>query len=296
VTVPLVVLAAGMSSRFGRPKQLEPVGPSGETLLDYVVFDAGRARFGAIVLVVSRNLEGAIRGHVSRHWGHDQVRYAIQEPAANRPKPWGTAHAVLAARDAVDGPFGVCNADDFYGLRAFEALRTHLGAEPERDAAALIAYRLGDTLSPHGGVSRAVCATDDQNRLTGLVELRDVRASGGEARGLDSLGHDVPVPLDTPVSMNLWGFTPAVVALLEEGFATFLSGHRADPHAEYPLSTAVHHLVAADRLRVRVLLAGEEWMGITHPGDRAPAAARLRSLVDAGRYPSPLVPPRRGEG
>jgi hypothetical protein len=291
----LVVLAAGMSSRYGRPKQLEPVGPSGETLLDYGVFDARRAGFGPVVLVIRRELEAVMRAHVAARWGPIAVRYAVQETGPGRTKPWGTADAVLAA-GAFEVPFGVCNADDFYGAAAFRALAAHLRS-PRTAESALVGYRLAGTLSPHGGVSRALCVTDGSGRLTALTELRDVRPeAGGGACGVDPEGDAVPLALDAPVSMNLWGFPPSFPSLLAAGFAGFKALRHADPGAEYPLSTAVHQLVAGGRMAVRVLPAGDGWMGITHPGDREPVMARLRSLVDAGEYPSPLLPPRGGEG
>ena len=293
MTPSLVVLAAGMSTRYGRPKQLEPVGPSGETLLDYDLFNAWRAGFGPVVLVIRRELGAAMRAHVAARWGEVDVRYAFQEIDPGRRKPWGTAHAVLAASRVADAPFAVCNADDFYGAGAFAALAAHLSAGR---GPALVAYRMGDTLSPHGGVSRAVCETDRSGALEGLTELREVRAADGVARGVDPAGRPREVALDAPVSMNLWGFTAAVVPLLDEGFTRFAAGHGSDRDAEYPLSTAIHDLVTAGRTGVAVLRAGEGWMGITHPGDREPVAARLRSLVGERRYPSPLIPPGGGEG
>jgi dTDP-glucose pyrophosphorylase len=293
VTLSLVVLAAGMSSRYGRPKQLEPVGPSGETLLDYDLFDALRAGFGPVVLVIRRELEADVRAHVADRWADVDVRYAFQEIDPNRRKPWGTAHAVLAASRVVDAPFAACNADDFYGANAFAALAAHLSAGR---GPSLVAYRMGDTLSPHGGVSRAVCETDGSGALQALTELREVRAADGVARGVDPAGRPREVALEVPVSMNLWGFSAAIVPLLDEGFARFAERHRADQDAEYPLSTAVHDLVTAGRTGVAVLRAGEGWMGITHPGDREPVAARLRTLVGEHRYPSPLSPPGGGEG
>jgi dTDP-glucose pyrophosphorylase len=294
VTPALVVLAAGLSSRYGRPKQLEPLGPSGETLVDYSVFDAQRAGFGRVVLVIRRELEAVMRAHAAERWGGVDVRHAFQETGPGRTKPWGTAEAVLAA-GAFEVPFGVCNADDFYGAAGFRSLAAHLRSARHVDSA-LVGYRLADTLSPHGGVSRALCVTDRAGRLTALTELHDVRRAGDEARGAPPDGQEVPLALDALVSMNLWGFQPAVPSLLAAGFARFAALHRADPAAEYPLSTAVHALVTGGRMAVRVLPAGEGWMGITHPEDRDPVTARLRRLVDAGEYPSPLIPPRGGEG
>lgn len=290
----LVILAAGMSSRYGRPKQLEPIGPSGETLLDYCAFDARRAGFGSVVLLIRCELERAIRERAER-WEGMPVRYAFQEPAAGRSKPWGTAHAVLAAAPETDGAFGVCNADDFYGAGAYRLLADHLRSGPAPDSA-IVAYRMGETLSPHGGVSRAVCETDGQGFLTALTELRDVRRAGEVARGRDPEGRAREVPLDAATSLNLWGVSPELLPLLRQGFDRFAALHRADPDAEYPLSTAVDHLARGRGIRVRVLRTGEAWSGITHPADRQPVAERLRALAAERRYPTPLFPPGGREG
>jgi dTDP-glucose pyrophosphorylase len=288
----LVVLAAGMSTRYGRPKQLEPVGPSGETLLDYGIFDACRAGFGPVILIIRRELESAMRAHLAERWPGLDAAWAFQEIESGRAKPWGTAQAILAARAYLDRPAGVCNADDFYGAEGFRALGQHLtGRDP---APAIVAYRLADTLSAHGGVSRAVCDADPAGWLTGLTELREVREAGPGARGVDPAGRTRDVAADVPVSMNLWGVTPELVAWLDQGFAAFAASHAADPAAEYPLSTAVHDLVIAGRTRVAVLASGTGWMGITHPDDRLPVSARLRALVRSGTYPSPLTPPDGG--
>jgi hypothetical protein len=289
VTLPsLIVLAAGMSTRYGRPKQLEPVGPAGETLLDYGIFDARRAGFGRVVLIIRRQLEGPMRAHMAAHWPDLEVGYVYQELSAGRTKPWGTAHAVLAAKERVDGPAAVCNADDFYGTDGYRALGAHLVAGPSPDPA-LVAYRLGDTLSSHGGVSRGVCQTDSRGRLISVVELHDLRAAGGVARGKSPAGTEREVSLDAPVSMNLWGLTPAMLPLLEEGFAGFSRRYRDDPAAEYPIPTAVNEMVTSGAIAVRVLPVGKDWMGITHPDDRAAVADRLRELVRVGRYPSPVA-------
>ena len=247
----LVVLAAGLGTRYGGLKPLAPVGPSGEALLDYALYDARRAGFTRAVLVVRRETEGLFRRHVA-----GAVDCVIQEA------PLGTGHAVLAARDAVAEPFAVCNADDFYGAEAYHLVRRHLAAgSPDY---AVVAYPLAETLSPYGGVSRAIVAMDPGGYLTRLTEVRDiVRAK------------------DEVVSMNFWAFTPAVFPALERQFARF----EAPPSGEFLLSTALNEQVAAGAARVRVLRTSERWFGITFPGDQAAASEAIARLVRAGAYP-----------
>ena len=247
----LVVLAAGLGKRYGGLKPLAPVGPSGEALLDYALYDARRAGFTRAVLVVRRETEALFRRHAG-----DAVDCVIQET------PLGTAHALLAARNAVVEPFAVCNADDFYGAEAYRMMERHLAGSPDY---AVVAYPLAETLSPFGGVSRAIVEMDTDGYLTRLTELQDiVRAT------------------DEPVSMNLWGFTPAVFPALERQLAGFPGP------GEFLLSTALNEQVAARAARVRVLRMSGGWFGITHPGDQAAAAESIARLVRAGAYPEDL--------
>jgi hypothetical protein len=290
----LVILAAGMSTRYGRLKQLEPVGPSGEALLDYGIFDACRAGFDRVVLVIRGEIEAAIRAHLERRWPGLPVDLAFQglerpdglTPPSARIKPWGTAHAVLSAAGRVEGAFAVSNADDFYGREGYAALAAHLaGAGGEQ---ALVGYRLEDTLSRHGGVSRGICDVDPAGLLRRVVEVHELRRVGSLVRGRTSDGVEHDYPAGAVTSMNLWGFTPAIFPVLGEGLAAFLAAHGGDPTAEYPISTAVGDLVAEGRIRLRVRPEGRGWMGVTFPADRDAVAAGLSGLVGTGRYPSPL--------
>jgi len=292
-----VILAAGLSTRYGRLKQLEPVGPSGEALLDYGIFDARRAGFDRVVLVIRREIEQAVRAHVAIRWGGVAVDYVFQglergdgqAPPAGRTKPWGTAHAVLSAAGSVGEAFAVSNADDFYGREGYAALAAHLtGTSGEQ---ALVGYRLEDTLSEHGGVSRGICDVSPDGLLREVTEMHDLRRAGAGAhvRGRTADGIERAFPADAVTSMNLWGFTPALVPPLREGYAAFLAAHGDDPRAEYPISTAVGDLVAAGRVRLRVLAAGAGWMGVTFPADHAAVAAGLRGLAAGGRYPPSLT-------
>jgi hypothetical protein len=291
----LVILAAGLSTRYGRLKQLEPVGPSGEALLDYGVFDAWRTGFERVVLVVRPEIEETVREHWVRRWGERPVDLVYQElsqlPAgagvpAGRTKPWGTAHAALAAERAVGGPFAVANADDFYGAAAYQALAAHLRAGG--DAHALVGYRLADTLSAHGGVSRGICEVLADGTLRHLVEVHDIQDGPDGLTGRTVDGAAVRMRADDVTSMNLWGFTPAIFPLMHEAFGVFLDGAGREPRAEFLLSAVAGELAAAGRAEFQVLAGGETWMGVTFPDDRDTVTTRLRALVAAGRYPAAL--------
>jgi NDP-sugar pyrophosphorylase family protein len=275
----LVILAAGVGSRFGGPKQLSPVGPSGETLLDYAVYDAVRAGFTRAVLVIREELRAPLQEHVARVIGRAlPVDYVEQPVPEGRGKPWGTAHAVLAARDAVgEAPFAVCNADDYYGPGAYRLLVEHLRAKAGTPPLhALVGYRLDATLSAHGGVARAVASTGPDGMVTRLVEVKNVR------------GGDAPFTGAEQVSMNLWGFTPDVLPVLEEQFTAFLDAPRRGPDDEFLLSTALGDQVTAGRARLRVLPAPDRWLGMTFAADVEAVRAALAELVRAGTYPADL--------
>jgi hypothetical protein len=291
----LVVLAAGMSTRYGRLKQLEPVGPSGEALLDYGLFDAWRAGFERVVLVVRTEIDDAVRAHCARQWPDRSVDFVYQalsqvpegaRVSTGRTKPWGTAHAVLAAEHAVTGPFAVANADDFYGAEAYAALAAHL--RTTTDTHALVGYRLADTLSTHGGVSRGICRVGRTGMLEGLSEVHDIRETEGGLTGRDVGGGTVRLGPDDVTSMNVWGLLPTLFPLLRDAFGAFLERAATDHRAEFLLSSVAGDLAAATRARFRVLSGGTTWMGMTFPEDREAVAARLRALVASGAYPADL--------
>lgn len=296
----LIVLAAGLSTRYNGLKQLERVGPAGEALLDYGIYDATRAGFERFVLVIRRELEEAFREHLGERYGAAvEVVYAHQEldalPSAvssvpNRKKPWGTGHAVLAAAPQVAGPFVVMNADDFYGASAFAILADYLrdaGSPGTRDFGTA-GYRLRDTLSPSGGVSRAICDVGADGFLCRVREVRDIRARKDGLTGRTLSGELYELEGEELVSMNLWAATPVAFSLLEGEFAEFLERRGHDPDAEFLLSEAVNALIARGRARVRVLPTTGPWLGVTHPGDRMVVERRLRELVEAGHYPPDL--------
>lgn len=292
----LLVLAAGMGSRYGGLKQIDPVGPSGETIMDYSIFDALRAGFGRVVFVIRRDMEEAFRSTIgARFETRVPVAYAFQEiddvPAgfnmpAGRTKPWGTAHAILAARDVVHAPFAVINADDFYGAQGYRALAEHLTSGALDYAMA--GFVLRNTLSEFGSVARGVCDVSADGYLRGVVETTGIERDGRGAQATDGAGHATKLSGDEIVSMNMWGFTPGIFTHLGGYFAEFLRQRGADPAAECYLPTAVAAFIEAGTARVRVLPSGDAWFGVTYREDRPRVMESLRDLVRAGRYPENL--------
>lgn len=295
----LVILAAGLARRYGGVKQLERVGPCGEALLDYGIYDAVRAGFGSVVLVVRPELEARFRRHVTATVGDAiPVSYVSQElddlPQGRklprgRHKPWGTGHAVLAARRTVHGPFAVSNADDFYGGSSYGQLAAHfvgpVGGDPVH---ALVGYRLHETLSPYGGVSRCVVRRGEAGFVVQLAEVEGIREVGGRVWGTTVQGEPVDLTNDELVSMNLWGFTPQVFAVLERQFSEFLEDCVSDSTAEFLLTTGLNEAIATGDLRIAVLEARGRWFGMTFPDDRERVRRAIADLVERGVYPSDL--------
>lgn len=294
----LVILAAGLSTRYGGSKQLEPVGPDGEALLDYAVYDALSAGFGEVVLVVSESNEADLVDRFQERFGIAvPLRTVVQGkgrlPSGLRPpprvKPWGTGHAVLCLEGAVTGPFAVANADDFYGRSAYRALVDHFSSPERAGEQCVIGYRVDATLSEHGGVSRAVLETDDEGRLVSIEELLGLEESAdGTIFGQTAAGAPRALAGDERVSMNLWGLTPDLFGPLDERFGVFLARHEGDPRAEFYLSDAIGAMVISRELTVRVTGTDESWLGMTFPKDRGHVRAGIRDLVEAGEYPRSL--------
>ena len=294
----LVVLAAGMGSRFGGLKQLEAVGPGGATLMDYSVFDALRAGFTSLVFVIREDMEDEFQAFAAQRYGtRVTVRTAVQRlgdalPAGaqvgERSKPWGTGHAVLAARERVTGPFVVVNADDFYGEAAFRSVAAFFAESAPAGPPqwAVVGYRLRDTLSASGGVSRALCRAN-HGWLHSVEELHDLkRDTAGTIHGLNR-GVTVTVDNDALVSMNMWAFTPAVFPVLQDQFAVFHAS-RESSSGEFLIPAAVQAAIELRATRVRVLDAGSRWFGLTYRSDRPAVTVALGELVAAGRYPERL--------
>lgn len=288
-----------MGSRYGGLKQIDPVGPGGETLLDYSVFDALRAGFTRVVFVIRKDIEKAFREAVGRRYeAKADVAYAFQEIAdvpsgfsvpKDRTKPWGTAQAVLAAESVVTSPFAAANADDFYGAHSFLALSSFLDkAAATSDLYAIVGFRLGLTLSDHGSVARAVCEAGDDGFLRHLEEVLGLEKAEGGARAPDGADGFRHFPADTPVSLNLWGFTPSLFAKLRERFAAFLAARGGDLRSEFFLPDAVGSLMTSGDARVQLLSTPDPWFGLTHPADAPTVRARLLALHAQGAYPEPL--------
>ncbi len=294
----LVILAAGLSTRYSGLKQIEPVGPDGEALLDYAVYDALSSGFGDVVLVVSAANEASLVERFRDRFGNAvPLRSVVQDqgrlPSGLRPpsrvKPWGTGHAVLCLEGVVSGPFAVANADDFYGRSASRALVAHLTSADRAGEQCVVGYPVGDTLSEHGGVSRAHLEIDEDGKLIRIQELLGLERAGGRAIFGRTVA-EAPCELagDELVSMNLWGLTPDLFGPLGKRFKAFLKQHGDDPAVEFYLSDAVDDLVARGKLTVRVARTSDRWLGMTFPEDRGRVRAGIRSLVETGEYPPSL--------
>lgn len=300
----LVVLAAGMGSRYGGLKQVDPVGPSGEAILDYSVYDAIRAGFGRLVFVIRKDFEQEFRSRVgSKYESKIDVDYCFQDIAdlpapftvpEGRVKPWGTAHATRAARAVVKGPFAVINADDFYGRDAFARLAAFLTADHSSErlpAFAMVGYRLDLTLSENGSVARGVCSVDADGFLHGVTEMTKLVRNGAAARNLENPDSPVDVALDARVSMNLWGFTPALFEALERKFPAWLAENGTKEMSEWYLPFVVDELIQAGEATCRVLPTESSWFGVTYREDKPHVMASIAALVEAGEYPRSLLAP-----
>lgn len=298
----LVVMAAGIGSRYGGLKQIDPIGPHGEIILDYSVFDALRAGFTKVVFVVRREIEATFREKVGRAIeGRVATAYVHQELSAlpdgfslptGRVKPWGTAHAVLCAAGEVSGSFAAINADDFYGADAFRVLGDYLQQVSDHDGIghyALVGYPLAHTLSEHGHVSRGVCTVAPNGTLMDIVERTRVQAfPEGVRYSEDDGAHWAAIAADSPVSMNIWGFTPGFFTRLAAAFRAFLDARGNDLKSECYLPSVVNEEIRAGRARVAVLPTEERWFGVTYQEDRATAQRAVQALIRQGRYPEKL--------
>lgn len=298
MTPALVILAAGMGSRYGGDKQLAQVGPDGSTISDYLVYDALRSGFGEIVMVVREAVREALAASLLQRFGtRARVRFVIQRlddlppgatPPPSRTKPWGTSHAVLTAARELKVPFGVVNADDLYGPAAFKALGDFLTAPQSPDTHALVGFPVKDTLSEHGTVNRGVCRVARNGWLDRIREVKGIEPHDGGAAYRDESGAVHVLPGDTPVSMNMWGFAPSIVPELARCFAEFITRQGQDTEAEYLLPGFVEDMVRGGHARVRVLTGPFKWWGVTYPADRPLVTKAIAELVAAGVYPERL--------
>jgi len=296
----LVILAAGMGSRYGGLKQVDPVGPSGETIMDYSIFDAVRAGFDRVVFVIRHEFEAVFRQTIGEKYkDHVAVDYAFQDMddlpigysvPSDRVKPWGTAHAIYAAREVVKAPFAAINADDFYGQEAFQAMATFLSRESVGASShfSMVGYLLEQTLSDHGSVARGVCNLGKDGLLETVVEMTKlVRVSDGVE---NQENEDAPVKLTGKerVSMNMWGFTPYLFEMLSELFPQWLERNASNSKAEWYIPFVVDALVREQKVDVAVLPTESSWFGVTYREDKPVVVAAIQKLLDAGVYPAQL--------
>ncbi len=294
----LLIMAAGMGSRYGGMKQVDPVGPGGEAILDYSLYDAYRAGFRRVVFLIRPEMAEDFKSHMApRVDGKMEAVYAFQDismlpdgltPPPERTKPWGTGHAVLCCRDYLDAPFSAINADDYYGVQAFREAYDFLSSNREDDLYMMVAYRLKNTLTETGYVSRGVCRTDEAGFLTGIRETTHIISTvDGPLYTEDGDTYRRLAP-ETPVSMNLWGFMPSLLPALARDFSAFLKENLQAPKAEFYLPFAVNDMIERGEARVRVLTTPDRWHGVTYREDKPAVQRAIRELIDAGIYPESL--------
>ena len=289
-------MAAGMGSRYGGLKQIDPIGPGGEALLDYSVFDALRAGFGKVVFVIRKDIEQAFREAIgSRFEAHVPVEYVFQEldnlppgftVPQGRTKPWGTTQAVLMAADVIHEDFAVINADDFYGAESYQVLAKHFQSGTQEYG--VVGFTLRETLSAFGSVARGVCRVSDTGYLEQIEELTNIVGTAGGAQNTDPSGRVTELTGEEPVSMNMWGFTPEIFPQLRGIFTSFLEGNGSELKSESYLPKAVGQLVVEGHARVKVLRSHSAWFGVTYREDRPYVVEEIGRLVTANQYPEKL--------
>jgi hypothetical protein len=298
----LLLLAAGMGSRYGGLKQLDGLGPNGETIMDYSIYDAIQAGFGKIVFVIRKDFETQFREQVlSKYEGHIPAELVFQSLDAlpegfavpeGREKPWGTNHAVLMAKDVIHEPFCVINCDDFYNRDCFKVIGKFLADLPEgsKNTYAMVGFRVGNTLSENGTVARGICSKDANEHLTTVVERTEIERHGDDIQYKDENGEWVTVADNTPVSMNVWGFTPDYFDYSEDYFKSFLADPKnmENKKAEFFIPLMVNKLINDNTATVKVLDTTSKWFGVTYSADRPGVVAKIQSLVDEGVYPAKL--------
>lgn len=294
----LLILAAGMASRYGSLKQIQQFGPSGETIIDYSIYDAIRAGFGKIVFIIRESFaaefkeifEPKLKGRVATDYVYQDMDSFVgkYEVPADRTKPWGTAHAILCAKNAISEPFAVINADDFYGADAFVKMANFLKGEAKADIYSVVGYELGKTISEHGSVSRGVCAVDGAGFLSAINERTKIYSENGAIVYEEADGSKHPLSPETPVSMNFWGFDPSVFDLSQDLFYEFLENNRSNPKAEFFIPIVADEFIKRGKGKVKVLPTSSQWFGVTYKEDAPGVQASLNELVAKGAYPNNL--------
>ncbi|MES2448827.1 MAG: sugar phosphate nucleotidyltransferase [Bacteroidota bacterium] len=293
----LLILAAGMASRYGSMKQIDGFGPNGETIIDYSIYDAIKAGFGKVVFIIKEEfVENFRRIFDPKLKGKIEVDYVFQnfdlkqfgiEEEIYREKPWGTAHAILSGRTVVKEPFCVINADDFYGYDAFKKMVDFLNDEANDSNFSIIGYQIGKTLSDFGAVSRGVCKVDEAGNLSEIIERTKVYKDG-EAIVFEEDDKKYPLDFETPVSMNFWGFTPAVFKITEELFKEFAMANKDKPKAEFFIPLIGENLVKTNSATFKVVPTANQWFGVTYKEDKPFVQASIDQLVKDGAYPEKL--------
>ena len=288
----LLIMAAGMGSRYGGLKQLDPVGPSGETIIDYSVYDAIRAGFNKVVFIIRRDFENEFRSQITdKYEGNIKVEFAFQELndlpngfqcPEGRQKPWGTGHAILTAAEMINEPFVAINGDDFYGLESYEIVSNYY--QNGGDSFSMVAFELGKTLSDFGGVTRGLC-TVDAGLLDTVVETGELRWND---EGGVSSDRDIELNGMEPVSMNVWGFTPDLFGHLSSMFEEFLQREGSEMKSEYLIPSVVNALIQTNVKDVKVLRTGSSWFGVTYKEDKPHVIQKIQELMDQDRYPNKL--------
>jgi dTDP-glucose pyrophosphorylase len=293
----LVIMAAGIGSRYGGVKQLDGIGPSGETIMDYSIYDAIDAGYTKVVFIIRKELQEAFDNHYKdRFKGKIKFEYVYQDEfkkyednyTINRTKPWGTGHAMLSVKEIVNTPFAIINADDFYGRSAFFSVAEALTGNKDMDQLFLLGYKLNNTLSDHGTVSRGLCHVNADNYLVDVKELTKIsRIEGGIF--YEEGDQMFPLSADDLVSMNFWGFMPNIFNDLDESFKTFIHENHGNPKAEFYIPTFVDIMLKAGKSKVKVLSTDEQWLGVTYREDKPIVTGGIAELVDKGIYPSRIA-------
>ena len=290
----LIILAAGMGSRYGGLKQLDEVGPNGEAIIDYSLYDAIRAGFGKVVFVIRHDFEVAFKARFNpKLLGRIAVEYVYQSPDKlpegftlhpDRQKPWGTAHALWMADGVANEPMAVINADDFYGTKAYLAMADFLNSSTDEREYAMVGYNVENTLSEHGSVSRGVCSTDSNGYLTTVVERTKII---GEPEGIFFYEEDGRHMLDpkSPVSMNFWGLKPNVFGYIKAGFVQFLTNHGSELKSEYYIPLLINDSIINGNIRTKVIECDSPWFGVTYIEDKPIVKGKIDQLIDKGMYP-----------
>ena len=297
MNISLIIMAAGMGSRYGGLKQIDGIGPNEEPIIEYSIYDAINSGFGKIVFVIRREFDEAFRARFDKFADKIVIEYVYQPvnvkvegiTTIDRAKPWGTSHAVLVARDVINEPFAVINADDYYGAGSFRLIANFLNQDCSPSLMAMVCYTLQNTLSDHGTVNRGVCQVDADNNLIEVIERTKISAQNGVVNynvGSDSaLG---TVDKNTPVSMNYWGFHPSIFAEIEKGLHDFIRQNPNNPTAEYYIPNIVTDMILNKQMDVRVIPTDDNWFGVTYKKDKPMAVAAITKCIAEGIYPKNL--------